>query len=912
MTKPARPLPVAPVKTQTWHAQSVDEVLKHLETDHRGLAESEAARRLATVGPNRLPPARVKGAISRFVSQFDNLLIYVLLASAAITFALGHRLDAGVIAAVVLLNAVIGFVQEGRAESALDAIRAMLSPNATVIRSGQRKTLGAEGLVPGDLVLLGPGDKVPADLRLVRTRNLRADEAALTGESVPVAKSPHAVASETVLGDRSSMVFTGTLVVAGQGAGVVVGTGGATELGRVSALVRSVDTLKTPLLRKIDVFARRLTFVILVLSAAIFGFAVTVRDYAPEEAFLVIIGVAVAAIPEGLPAVLTIALAIGVRRMAARKAIIRRLPAVETLGSVSVICTDKTGTLTRNEMTVTTVAIDTGSYAVSGVGYEPDGEIQRDGRVIQPSEHGALTELACAALLASDASLRKSDAGWLVEGDPMEGALVVFAAKAGLDAGPVRQRYPRLDEIPFDANHRFMATLHSKPDDQGTFICLKGAPERIVAMSDRQGTAAGVCAIDPDEWRQRVDELARHGRRVIAIATKDMPSETETLSFSEVADGFTILGLIGLIDPPRAEALSAIGGCQTAGIRVKMITGDHAATAAVIANQIGIKAARAPLTGADLDELDDKALESVIGYTDIFARTTPEHKLRLVTALQASGAIMAMTGDGVNDAPALKRADVGVAMGQKGTEAAKEAADMVLIDDNFASIVDAVHEGRTVYDNVQKVIAWTLPTNGGEALAIIGALLLGLTLPMTAVQILWINMVTAVALGLTLAFEPPEPGAMHNPPRLIDEPIISAFVVWRIMFISVLFVIGTFGAFFWAESRDLSLEAARTLSVNTIVVMEIFYLFSIRYRHGASFTWDGLLGTPAVLIGVGTVALLQLAFTYAPPLQALFDTRSLDPIDGAMAIGSGLLLFMVLELEKLAGRHLARGFGHRS
>ena len=389
-----------------------------------------------------------------------------------------------------------------------------------------------------------------------------------------------------------------------------------------------------------------------------------------------------------------------------------------------------------------------------------------------------------------------------------------------------------------------------------------------------------------------------------------MPSGTETLSFPEVAEGFALLGLIGLIDPPRAEALSAIRGCQSAGIRVKMITGDHAATAAVIADQIGIRVARAPLTGADLDKLDDKALQSAISNTDIFARTTPEHKLRLVTALQASGAIMAMTGDGVNDAPALKRADVGVAMGQKGTEAAKEAADMVLIDDNFASIVDAVKEGRTVYDNVQKVIAWTLPTNGGEALAIIGALLLGLTLPMTAVQILWINMVTAVALGLTLAFEPPEPGAMRRSPRSIDEPVISAFVVWRIVFVSVLFVIGTFGAFFWAASRNLPLESARTLTVNTIVVMEIFYLFSIRYRHGASLSWGGLLGTPAVLTGVGTVVLLQLAFTYAPPLQALFDTRPLDPIDGAMAIGSGLLLFIVLELEKLAGRHLARGFGH--
>jgi magnesium-transporting ATPase (P-type) len=909
MTNPTNPTPAAPTMLHLWHAMPAEDVLNILDTGNAGLDQSEAARRLAIAGANRLPATRERSPIRRFIAQFDNLLIYVLLASAVITFVLGHRLDASVILAVVLLNAIIGFVQEGRAEAALDAIRAMLSPSAAVIRAGQRITVDAHELVPGDVVLLDPGDKVPADLRLIRTRNLRVDEAALTGESVQVHKSPEEVDGDTVLGDRGSVAFSGTLVAAGQGVGVVVGTGAATELGRVSALVGSVNTLKTPLLRQIDIFARHLTYAILVLSVAIYGFAVMARGYAPEEAFLIVIGVAVAAIPEGLPAVMTIALAIGVRRMAARQAIIRRLPAVETLGSVSTICTDKTGTLTRNEMTVASAEIAAGTFSVSGVGYDPAGTIAFEDESIQPTEYSPLAEMACTALLGSDAVLHMSDAGWLVEGDPMEGALVVFAVKAGLDAELIRQRFPRLDEIPFDADHRFMATLH-QADGEGTFVCLKGAPEQILAMCDRQRTAAGEQAIEEHLWHTRVHEMATRGQRVIAIATKDMLAETKALSTATLGDGFTILGLIGLIDPPREEAWTAVRACQTAGIRVKMITGDHAETAAAIAGQLGIETPEATMTGAELDRLDDTALRGALHHTDIFARTTPEHKLRLVTALQAGGAIMAMTGDGVNDAPALKRADVGVAMGRKGTEAAKEAADMVLADDNFASIVDAVQEGRTVYDNVQKVIAWTLPTNGGEALAIIGALLLGLTLPMTAVQILWINMVTAVALGLTLAFEPPEPGSMQRSPRAADKPVLSAFVVWRIVFVSVLFVFGVYGVFLWADNRGLSLEAARTLAVNTIVVMEIFYLFSIRFRHGASLTWRGLLGTPAVLAGVGTVIPLQLAFTYAPPLQVLFDTRPLNLIDGGVALGTGLLLFLILEVEKLTRKHVSTRSSH--
>ena len=905
MTDVLQQQPADTIPARPWHAASVEEVLQALASGRDGLDEREAARRLAGHGPNRLPAAKPRSAFRRFLAQFDNLLIYVLLAAAAITLALGHVIDAAVILAVVVLNAAIGFVQEGRAERALDAIRGMLAPHASVMRGGHRLTVEAETLVPGDLVLLDPGDRVPADLRFLRTRSLRIEEAALTGESIPVDKSPAPVAAEAPLGDRSSIAFSGTLVAAGRGAGIVVATGAETEIGRVSAMVRTVETLTTPLLRQMNGFARQLTLVILGLSAAIFAFAVFARGYAAEDAFLVVVGVAVAGIPEGLPAVMTIALAIGVRRMAARSAIVRRLPAVETLGSVSIICTDKTGTLTRNEMTVAAAATSAAIFAVSGEGYDPSGTIWRGGEEIGPAGHPPLSELARAALLCNDAALRRTKAGWVVDGDPMEGALVAFAIKAGLNAEDLRRQFQRRDEIPFDARHRFMATLHHDPAG-AAFLCLKGAPEQVLAMCDRQRGEVGDEPLATAAWRERVEALAARGQRVLAVATKTMPADAHELAFADAEGGLTLLGLLGLIDPPREEAVAAVRDCQGAGIRVKMITGDHAATAVAIARQLGMENPGAVITGAELEGLDDEALRRSARDTDVFARTAPEHKLRLVEALQAGGAVLAMTGDGVNDAPALKRADVGVAMGLKGTEAAKEAAEMVLADDNFASIVAAVREGRTVYDNLKKVIAWTLPTNGGEALTVIGAILIGLTLPMTAVQILWINMVTAVALGLTLAFEPTEPGAMRRPPRAAAEPLLSGFLVWRIVFVSVLFVVGAFGMFFWADRRGLSLEEARTLVVNTIVVMEIFYLFSVRFQHGTSLTWSGMLGTPAVLTGVGLVVVLQLAFTYAPPLQAVFDTRPVSLSDGAMVVGTGVVLFAVLEIEKLIRRSFSR------
>jgi magnesium-transporting ATPase (P-type) len=594
---------------------------------------------------------------------------------------------------------------------------------------------------------------------------------------------------------------------------------------------------------------------------------------------------------------MTITLAIGVRRMAARNAIIRRLPAVETLGSVSVICSDKTGTLTRNEMTVSRVETVEGAFDVSSSGYRPKGGFERNGRLVEPQAHRTIVETARAALLCNDADLSRIGGNWTVHGDPMEGALLSFGIKAGYDVSLLRKQFPRSDELPFDALHQFMATLHHGHPD-GVFACIKGAPERILSMCSRQCGENGDEPLDAEFWRERTESMARQGMRVLGIAVKTMPKSHYDLDFADVKRGATMLGLLGLMDPAREEATSAVEDCRSAGIAVKMVTGDHAATSAAIAQQLHLDDHPKIVTGAAIDALDDAELRGVVRDANVFARTSPTHKLRLVMALQADGQVTAMTGDGVNDAPALARADIGVAMGCKGTEAAKEAAEVVLADDNFASIVAAVGEGRTVYDNLRKVIAWTLPTNAGESSAIIAAIAFGLTLPMTPVQILWINMVTAVTLGLALAFEPPEPGTMQRPPRSPKQPMLSGFLLWRVAFVSLLFVAGAFGIFFYAVASGHSLELARTMVVNTIVVMEIFYLFSVRYVHGPSLTWQGVLGTPAVLTAVAAVVVLQLAFTYLPVMQEVFGTAPIPFIEGLLVFGTGVAMLLLLEIDK--------------
>ncbi|MYZ48953.1 HAD family hydrolase [Rhizobiales bacterium L72] len=867
-----------------------------------GLSAAEAASRLAADGPNRLPEAKRRSALARFLAQFDDVLIYVLLAAAVVTALLREFADLSMILLVVVANAVIGFVQEGRAERALEAIRDMISPHASVLRDGARVSVPSAGLVRGDIVLLEAGDRVPADLRLVQVRNLRVEEAALTGESVPVEKSAAPVAAEAALADRSGMAFFGTLAVAGQATGVVVATGAATELGRISTLLGEVERLQTPLVRQMAQFGRQLTIAILLVAAAVWAWAVAIGGMALAEAFMVVVGLAVAAIPEGLPAIMTITLAIGVRRMARRNAIVRVLPAIETLGSVSVICSDKTGTFTRNEMAVRAAVTTAGRFEIAGVGYSPEGSASRDGVAVAADTDATLRRLARAALLCNDAEIRLGDAGWSVEGDPMEGALVAFAGRVGYDSEASRADYVRRDAIPFDPTVRFMATLHPARSG-GAIAYLKGAPEHLLAVATGQlGSDGSVAPLDRDFWSEQMERMADAGQRVLGLAYRRFPEDRHDLRRDALARDVVLIGLVGLLDPPREEAVAAVAECQAAGIVVKMITGDHARTAAAIARHIGLARPEAVATGAELDRIDDAALRRFAVETTVFARTSPEHKLRIVEALQAEGLVVAMTGDGVNDAPALKRADVGVAMGRKGTEAAKEAAEMVLADDNFASIAAAVREGRTVYDNLRKVVGWTLPTNGGEAFVIIAAILFGLTLPVTPVQILWINMITAVALGLTLAFEPTEPDTMRRPPRRPGEPLLSPLLLWRIGFVSMLFVAFAFAAFFHALEDGRPLEEARTVVVNTIVVLEIASLFSMRYLHAPSLSRRGVKGTPAVLLGVGVVVAAQLLVTYLPPLNALLGTAPIALGEIAAVAASGVGLFAILELEKLVRR----------
>ncbi|GGO32869.1 carbonate dehydratase [Gemmobacter aquaticus] len=854
-----------------FHHLDVAECLAATQSASDGLTSAEASRRLDELGPNRLPAVRTRGPMRRFFDQFNNVLIYVLLGSAIITGAMQHWVDTGVILAVVFANAAIGFLQEGKAEAAMVAIRKMLAPRAAVLRDGLRLSVDGAALVPGDVVLLEAGDKVPADLRILVARSLSAQEAILTGESVPVEKAPDPVAMDAPLGDRRSMLWSGTLVTHGSARGLVVATGAATEIGRIGGLLADVDELTTPLVAQMDHFARWLSLFILLASALLLVHGTFVGHHAFPDMFMAVVGVAVAAIPEGLPAVMTIALAIGVQAMARRNAIVRRLPAIEAIGSVSVICTDKTGTLTRNEMVVVVAETPQGIFTISGDGYAPEGTI---------TPAGDLGRLACAAALCNDAHLRGKDGRWTVEGDPMEGALLAFARKVG--SQPAARR---LDTVPFDSRHRFMAVLTE--GEGGRLTHVKGAPERVLMM----------CAgIDLHHWHTRAEIMARRGLRVLALAER---AETGIeIDETTLQGGLTFLGLVGLIDPPRTEAIAAVAECRAAGIRVKMITGDHAGTATAIAAQVGLQTPDRVLTGSEIDGLDDAELALEVAGVDVFARTSPEHKLRLVAALQANGLSVAMTGDGVNDAPALKRADVGIAMGQKGSEAAKEVADLVLADDNFATIAAAVREGRTVRDNLRKVIGFELPTSAGEAGVIVVALLLGLSLPVTAVQILWVNLITGITLGLALAFEPTEAGTMSRPPPGRDAPILSGALGWHVVLVTGLFLAAVFGVFAYALDRGYSLALAQTMAMNTLVVLEIFHLFFIRNIHGTSLTWSAVRGTPVIWTVTAAITAAQVAVTYVPLLQKVFGTEPVALSDGLLIVGVGAAFLALIEIEK--------------
>ncbi|WP_303761288.1 HAD-IC family P-type ATPase [Sphingobium yanoikuyae] len=877
-----------------WHALPPEEALATLSVEATGLDQRDAEARLRRYGPNALPEAPRQHPLLRFLAHFNSVLIYFLLGAALIALLLNHGIDAAVILAVVLVNAVVGFIQEGKAEEALGAIQDMIAPHAMVLRGGERRVVAVPDLVPGDIVLLEAGDRVPADIRLLRARGLLIDEAALTGESVAAEKHQTRIAADAGIADQSNMAFSGTLVAAGQATGLVVETGSHTQIGRISGMLKAVEVGKTPLVRQIDDFARLMTWSVLAGAVALFLFAVLARGFHWIDALIAIVALSVGVVPEGLPAVITITLAIGVQRMAARQGVIRRLPAVETLGATSVICTDKTGTLTRNEMTVRHLLLPGADLHVSGSGYAPVGAFTvAQGEDDAQALADAAPILRC-GLLCNDALLRHADDGWTVQGDPMEGALVALAMKAGLSADHVRDEWPRIDEIPFDAAYRFMATLHRAPDGSSA-IFIKGAPEAVLAMA-----GADIVA-----WDARLSAAADRGERLLGFAVKRITGAPDRIGFDDLKNGVELLGLMGFIDPPRDEARQAIAQCRSAGIAVKMITGDHVGTAIAIARQLALDDDPQAMSGAEVEALDDAALAARVRDVDVFARSSPEHKLRIVRALQSHGLVVAMTGDGVNDAPSLKQADVGTAMGIKGTEAAKEAAEMVLLDDNFASIVAAVREGRTVYDNIRKVISWTLPTNGGETLAVVIAIIAGFALPMTATQILWINLVLTVTLGLVLAFEPTEPGTMERRPRAAGAPLLSPFLLWRIMLVSVLMGAMALGIFFYAQHVGHDIDTARTMVVNMLIVGEIFYLFNVRFLHMRSLTLRGAMGTPIVLAAIVAVVIAQLLFTYAPFMHDIFDSRPLSLTDGLMIIGLGAAMFAVLELEKLAAHRLA-------
>ncbi|MDI1450361.1 HAD-IC family P-type ATPase [Polyangium sp. 6x1] len=903
---PDTPAP-ARIEPSSYHADPAEAVLAALGSTELGLVTTEAKRRLAEHGPNVLPRAAREGPLTLLLRQIKSPLIYVLIASAVLAFALGKITDGAVVLGVVVLNTLIGFIQEYRAGQEIEALSMLVPELATVMRDGGRISVPAEELVPGDVVMLAAGDKAAADMRLLHVKNLAADEAPLTGESIPVRKHVEPVSKDAAVADRKNMVHGGTLITMGTGQAVVVATGAQTEIGKISSMLREATELETPLTRSLARVAQVLTVAIAIVAAVMVAVAL-VRGYPFLEAILAGITLAVAAIPEGLPAIITIALAIGVRRMAARRAVVRKLPAVETLGQAGMVCTDKTGTLTRNEMTVAAIWASSGGYELSGVGYAPEGELRRGGKPVgaTPDDVRALLR---AAALCNDARLAQREGGGFgITGDPTEGALVVAAQKLGMMGDALHAEAPRRDAIPFESEHKYMATLHAPPSGEQE-ILMKGAPEVVLGRASR---LAGGASLDRAAVLGHVEVMASRGMRVLAVASRKPEARIEQLGEAEVAGGFELLGLVGMIDPPRPEAIDAVKACQRAGITVKMITGDHPVTAKAIGVELGLLGAEdEAVTGRELSAMSSAELATAARTRNVFARVAPEHKLKLVEALQAARQVVAMTGDGVNDAPALKQANIGVAMGITGTAVAKQAADIVLTDDNFASIRAAVEEGRRVYDNLIKALAFVLPTNIGEALVLLIAVLFfpledgRPLLPMAPVQILWINLVATVTLSLPLAFEAKEPNLMERPPRRTDEPILGRFVLARTVIVALLMTAGAVGLFLM-EYRDkldaglspeFALREAQTMAVTTMVLFQVFYLLNCRSLQGSSLD-IGLFSNPLVYVGIGALLLLQLGFVYLPFMHVLFDSAPLGAAEWAKSTAAALVLLPVIALEK--------------
>lgn len=884
-----------------WHCKSATEVLACLESSEAGISSEVASQRLEQFGTNRLKEQGRTSALMRLLLQFHNPLIYVLLVTAGATGLLQHWVDTGVILGVVVINAIIGFIQESKAEQAIESLKQMLAPVASVMRDGKKTSIAASEIVPGDIVYLQSGDKVPADLRLLRLKNMQIDEATLTGESVPATKSIDVLPQDAGLADQNNLAFAGTLVTTGTAVGVVVATGDNTQIGRIAGMLRGVQGVDTPLIRRLAYFSKVITIAIVVFCILVFVLGIA-AGHPALDMMMATVALAVSAIPEGLPAIMTITLAIGVKRMAARNAVIRKLPAVEALGSTTVICTDKTGTLTRNEMTVTSVVCGDGVFSVTGGGYLPQGDVlDENDKSVSMSQSSTLEELLTAGVLCNDSGLHQEAGQWKIDGDPTEGSLLVLAGKAGLVLDSLLKTWPRTDEIPFESESQFMATLHHNHLGEA-IVYLKGAPEAVLSRCTKQWNADAECSYA--HWQSVATSMAEKGLRVLAIAEKSHDPQQTVLDVTDTDHGFSWLGLVGMLDPSRQEAIEAVAKCHAAGIQVKMITGDHVATARAIGRQVGIGDGHRAISGTELDQLDDAAFDRAVVECEIFARVSPAHKLKLVQALQRQGHVVAMTGDGVNDAPALKQADIGIAMGQTGTEVSKEAAEMVLLDDNFASIERAVEEGRTVYNNLRKTILFILPTNGGECLTLVAALLLGTLLPILPLHILWINLVTTVALAVTLAFDPVDADIMSQKPRDPREPLLDRGLVWRIVYVSIVMALGTFALFFYELRLGSGLDTARGVAVNAIVFFEVAYLFNSRHLTNSIINRRGLLGNHVVWWGVAAVVIMQVLFTYWPVANRLFE---IGPLSAAMWLriaAAAIALLLLVETEKAISRRI--------
>ncbi|OBK78490.1 HAD-IC family P-type ATPase [Mycobacterium sp. 1274761.0] len=881
------------------HSRSGAEVLAVLGSSADGLDSATARERLAAHGPNKLPEKKPPPAVLRFLTHFNNVLIYILIAAGVLKAILNEWVDCVVILSVAVVNAAVGFLQEGRAQRALDSIRAMLSVTAQVRRDGEWQKVDAQTLVPGDVVRIASGDRIPADMRLLDVANLRVEESALTGESVSAKKDVAQVGVDAGLGDRMSMVYSGTIVAAGAGTGVVTATGTATEIGRIQSLIADVETIDTPLTRKLARFGRQLSLGILGMAALMLIVGRLIHQFSVSELITAAIGFAVAAIPEGLPAVVTITLALGVQQMARRKAITRKLPAVEALGAVNVICSDKTGTLTQNEMTARTVVTARHRFDIAGTGYRPEGGVELDGTVIVPADHPDLSAVLTTMSVCNDARLNEVDGQWRVVGEPTEGALRTLAQKAGINDA----QWPRLGVVPFESANKFMVTLNATPGGEH-YLYVKGAPDRLLDRSTTQAGGASTEPLDRTLWESRIDELSDKGLRVLAAARRPVGG-SDAVDISDVDGGLEFLGLVGIVDPPRPEAITAIETCHAAGIRVTMITGDHVGTARAIAREMGIISAGGQpqvLTGTDLEAMSQTRLRQVADGVDVYARTSPEHKLRIVSALQAQNKVVAMTGDGVNDAPALTRADIGVAMGIKGTEATKEAAGIVLADDNFATIERAIEEGRRIYDNIRKSVLFMLPTNGAQSLIILVAVLAGFALPLQPVQILWVNMITSVTLSLALVFEKAEDGLMQRPPRKPSQALVNRADLAMIALVSVLVAGATLAEFFVARAGGYPLAVAQTAAVNMLALGQLAYLLNCRFVTSSSLRPQVFRGNPWVWRMAGAMVILQLLFTYAPFMHTWFHSAPITFRGWSVAIALSIVIFLIIETAKWVGR----------